>query len=483
MKRNDTLQKVNALFRKCCISLFLFVLILFICSIALGAESLRNGDSGDDVRALQQKLIDLHFLTGTADGKFGTLTENALRAFQKKNGLCSDGIAGQKTMNKLNSITNEGTGKDRDDPQATAPEVGLFSNNYTTLRKNCSGSRVTILQNALFFLNYLTEKADGKYGTATEKAVIQFQRSKGLAQDGVAGKKTLKALEEAFAQAKDHSQSKTESQKESKTAADTETSTKSDQSDLSFGNNYATIRKGASGERVITLQTALKKLKYYNGQSDGKFGTSTEKAVILFQKSSGLTPDGLAGKKTLKALESALKKNKTYSGQEDTPQNDKNTRKTSTTSVKAPDQSQIRLLHWFDDIKPNLKNGQHILVYDPSTKISWTLRLMSLGRHADAEPLTLQDTNNMVRAFGNKNTWNQKAVYVRLPDGVWTVASTHDMPHLSGHIKDNGFDGHLCVHFLRDMSEAQKNDPSYGVANQKTIREMWKSLTGETITD
>jgi len=39
------------------------------------------------------------------------------------------------------------------------------------------------------------------------------------------------------------------------------------------------------------------------------------------------------------------------------------------------------------------------------------------------------------------------------------------------------------VHFLRTMSEAEQNDPKYGVSNQKTIRSFWKSLTGETIDD
>ena len=70
---------------------------------------------------------------------------------------------------------------------------------------------------------------------------------------------------------------------------------------------------------------------------------------------------------------------------------------------------------------------------------------------------------------------------MKLPSGVWTIGSTHDMPHMTGNVKDNDFDGHLCVHFLRDMSEAQQNDPNYGVSNQKTIRALWKSLTGEEL--
>ncbi len=87
----------------------------------------------------------------------------------------------------------------------------------------------------------------------------------------------------------------------------------------------------------------------------------------------------------------------------------------------------------------------------------------------------------MVQSFGGKNTWNQHGVYVKLPNGTWTVGSTHDMPHLSGSIKDNGFDGHLCVHFLRNMEEAETNDPNYGVSNQKTIRELWKRISGQEI--
>ena len=89
----------------------------------------------------------------------------------------------------------------------------------------------------------------------------------------------------------------------------------------------------------------------------------------------------------------------------------------------------------------------------------------------------------MIKAFGGVKTWNQKAVYVRLPSGTWTVASTHDMPHMSGSVKENDFNGHLCVHFLRDMEEAKKNDPNYGVANQEAIRAFWKSLTGESISN
>ena len=64
----------------------------------------------------------------------------------------------------------------------------------------------------------------------------------------------------------------------------------------------ATLRVGSSGEEVKTLQTKLKRWGYYTGSIDGVFGSGTKKAVIAFQKKNGLTPDGIVGSATLKAL-------------------------------------------------------------------------------------------------------------------------------------------------------------------------------------
>ena len=88
----------------------------------------------------------------------------------------------------------------------------------------------------------------------------------------------------------------------------------------------------------------------------------------------------------------------------------------------------------------------------------------------------------MKAAWGGKFSWDEKPVYVLLPSGTWVLASMHCMPHLSGSIKDNDFDGHLCVHFPRTMEETAKLDPKNGVRHQKDIRKAWKALSGEDIT-
>lgn len=59
---------------------------------------------------------------------------------------------------------------------------------------------------------------------------------------------------------------------------------------------------GSTGSEVSQLQSSLKDWGYYNGAVDGIFGTATRNAVIAFQKANGLTPDGIAGTKTLAAI-------------------------------------------------------------------------------------------------------------------------------------------------------------------------------------
>ena len=62
----------------------------------------RNGSKGEDVKTIQSKLANLGYDVGYIDGFFGKKTEEAVRAFQKDNGLDRDGICGPKTLAMLN---------------------------------------------------------------------------------------------------------------------------------------------------------------------------------------------------------------------------------------------------------------------------------------------------------------------------------------------------------------------------------------------
>lgn len=72
-------------------------------------KTFNKGSSGNDVRELQNKLIDQGYNVGStgADGVYGSNTEAAVRKYQQDNGLTVDGIAGEQTLGKLNGTQQE----------------------------------------------------------------------------------------------------------------------------------------------------------------------------------------------------------------------------------------------------------------------------------------------------------------------------------------------------------------------------------------
>ena len=67
-----------------------------------------------------------------------------------------------------------------------------------------------------------------------------------------------------------------------------------------------TLHEGSSGDAVSDLQEKLKSAGYDPGSVDGHFGPNTERAVVSFQSAAGLTTDGIAGPRTIEALEATL---------------------------------------------------------------------------------------------------------------------------------------------------------------------------------
>lgn len=72
------------------------------------------------------------------------------------------------------------------------------------------------------------------------------------------------------------------------------------------GGSTAVLRLGSRGESVRTLQQTLSQLGYDTGGADGIFGEDTKEAVIAFQKAYELTPDGVVGSDTSRAIAKAL---------------------------------------------------------------------------------------------------------------------------------------------------------------------------------
>ena len=241
---------------------------------------LRSGDSGKRVETLQRRLIELGWLDGKVTGKFDAATDAAVRAFQKKtSGLWEDGVAGPETLRALYSSKAARTSK-------AAASIG------ETLEFGSEGSDVKKMQQKLKDLGYLSGSADGKFGVATQAAVIAFQKNNNLTADGKAGVATLSKLYSGTAKKSSGTQVKLDSNG---------TSSGRDTSDIA-STGYVTLESGSSGDQVKALQKRLKELGYYNGSADGKYGESTMAAVMAFQLRNNLTVDGKAGPATQRVL-------------------------------------------------------------------------------------------------------------------------------------------------------------------------------------
>src|SRR5665647_1522975 len=91
------------------IGLILSIALSGIAYGALGDRLLGRGSKGSEVIELQKKLAQLGYGVGTADGKFGSKTEAAIRSFQKDHGLRVDGLAGTQTIKELKRLTGQST--------------------------------------------------------------------------------------------------------------------------------------------------------------------------------------------------------------------------------------------------------------------------------------------------------------------------------------------------------------------------------------
>ena len=251
------------------------------------AAAMKQGSTGTEVRYLQENLIGLGYLTGSADGRFGPGTEAAVRQFQADFGLSVDGKAGNATQTAVrNAIVrlqvelkragfapgsadgHFGT-KTRTALKNYQADQGLKATGVAdaktwsrlngssggmragaTIPKGSAGTQVRYLQQALIGLGFLSGSTDGKYGSQTAEAVRDYQRAYGLSADGSAGPDTMTSLRNT----------------------------------------------------ISTLQSDLSRKGWYSGSIDGVYGSGTRSAVKAYQQNAGVRATGVAGPGTMQKL-------------------------------------------------------------------------------------------------------------------------------------------------------------------------------------
>ena len=260
------------------------------------------GKNGEATKRLQQRLIELGFLSGKADGYFGEQTrsavealENYVRELEQELIDARPAATAEPTRtatpaatqeNRLPESTHELTLVPRETraaTQAPSPEptptpmdvaadavklepvtqadgvadallqAYLYSDAYRpatrALEREDGGDDVRRLQQRLLGLGCSVSAPDGSYGGDTARAVCIFQYYNDLEQTGEADMETLNRIFSAEAKAPD----------------------------------YAMLSVGSGGDAVRTLQTRLRELGFTNVGTDGDYGAGTQRAVETLQ--------------------------------------------------------------------------------------------------------------------------------------------------------------------------------------------------------
>ena len=249
---------------------------------------------GDDSMAIKRIQIQLNAISRNypaipkiayPDGYFDSITEDAVKEFQKIFNLTADGIVGKATWYQINRVYNAVKKLAELDSEGISLED--VSKQYkAALERGDSGPGVQVIQYYLRFIGTFndfipTVEPDGVFGAATENAVRAFQRVYGLPETGIVNEETWNKLYSVY---------------------------------LSILNGLpedyvgvgivpfpgTNLYRGVSGEAVRDLQTYLAEIS--NTYSEipkvtvtGYFGPETEQAVIAYQNMFGLPPRGTVG--------------------------------------------------------------------------------------------------------------------------------------------------------------------------------------------
>ncbi|MBQ3575278.1 MAG: peptidoglycan-binding protein, partial [Clostridia bacterium] len=231
-------------------------------------KSLRLGNTGLAVQALQTRLQELGYFTQGVSGIFDANTEAAVRRFEQTYGTMQTGVATAEMQSRLFAA----------DALVYASEAynEAVVSQYTILQRGDVGSSVYALQQRLKNLGYPIDELTGIFDNETANAVMLFYEAYGLTASDIANVALQKELYSDSAR--------------------------------TYGNTGVTSTSDSlavmTDEDIIAIQYRLSELGFLNGAVSGTFDKNTEIAVKLFEEACGELPSGTLTKAILTLLES-----------------------------------------------------------------------------------------------------------------------------------------------------------------------------------
>lgn len=478
-----------------------------------------EGMTHSDVEVIQEILKkDGVYPLDEITSYFGPVTKEAVIKFQKKYGLKADGVIGEDTVAKMDSLGL----LDYEE------EIGIMiRNDVTAYKKGMQHPDIKIIQNALKKIGLFDyDECTDYFGPQTEEAVKQFQRRYNLKDDGVLGQDSIEKLKSLGL---------------IKEICDVR---------LVVDSCDNVYKKGMTHQDIEVLQHALYNAGYYDGSEyTNYFGPKTEEAVIQFQKTNELKADGIVAKETLykmkmlglikekkdislssvsntniyklgtthpdvKLIQQILDCEGVYHSDEYTtyfgPQTEEAVKRFQKKYGQTPDgvvgfntleklkalgyvtyrtsSGKVvqygEYLDWFSQVRNKIiREGKVLTIQDFYTGLKFRVKVTYGTNHADVEALTYNDTSIMKKIWGGFD-WERRPVLVYVDNRV-IAASLSNMPHAgvdrypanrwlsrrsAGYgqgynldkVKDNGMDGVIDLHFKGSLRHKDnRQDPDH----------------------
>ncbi len=227
------------------------------------ALALERGDNSPQVKNVQSCLKRLGYFNGPVNGNFASMTEAAVRKFQRANGISAIGKVGPRTQAALQRRCGSGG------------RTVSANDCQRGLRSGCDGAAVRELQRNLRAIGAYNGPVTGRFRELTRNAVVNFQRRNGINPIGVAGPQTQRAIRLAL-------------------NSQPPVNPPPNKTPIGRSCDYRTeiIGFGCQGDWVRQLQQRLKALNYFSGNPTGYFGEITRNAVVKFQQDNRLRTTG-----------------------------------------------------------------------------------------------------------------------------------------------------------------------------------------------
>lgn len=239
----------------------------------------------------------------------------------------------------------------------------------------------------------------------------------------------------------------------------------------SFADQVDVLTSGMEGNQILSIQEILKSEGFYTGELDGIFGHGTELAVCAYQEAHKLLADGMVGKETLAHMFELTDHDHSHDGDEGLEEDstDQTAQVVSRGQLRRFEQTGAYLDWWKDIYNKMLFPDDEILIRDFETGQTFNVVAIAGTNHMDVEALTYEDAQIIQTLWGGDYSWSRRPVIAYL-DGRAVAASLNGMPHAgrddkpytayvynrsAGYgygynydkIKDNDFEGVICLHF------------------------------------